>query len=142
MDSAKRVINGTWGEAWADGYKISEIYGAQAKVSHNREDVDICGQMMTDGKITSCKGNGSLSIYKVYSRFADYSESILKGIDTRITLILKLADPDAYGAERVVLKNVSLDESVLADWTAKQIGKLTIPFTFTDYEFLDKIAVG
>lgn len=139
MDSAKRVLSGTWSDLWADGYKIAEVYKFQAKVTYNREDVPLCGQMMTDGKVTSCKGTGSMGIYKVYSRFSEYAEKILSGEDVRITLISKAADPDSYGTERVCIKNVSLDELTLADWEAKQLGKVTIPFMFTAFEYLDKI---
>lgn len=59
----------------------------------------------------------------------------------RFTVISKLADPDSYGAERVVVKNVSLDDLTLADWEVGAVGKTEVPFTFTDYEYLDSISV-
>ena len=68
-------------------------------------------------------------------------EAIRDGKDIRFTIISKLADPDAYGAERVTLKNVSFDDLTLADWEAKQVGKVECPFTFTDFEFLDTISI-
>ena len=43
MDSAKRVVSGTWGEVWLDGDKVSECYGLQAKASFNKEDIALCG---------------------------------------------------------------------------------------------------
>ena len=55
------------------------------------------------------------------------------------TGISKLADPDALGAERVVVKGVQFSNLILADWSAGNIGEVTYPFTFTDYEFLDMI---
>ena len=139
MDSAKRVINGTWGELWVDGYKIAECYKFQAKYSHDTEDVPLCGQMAGERKLTSTKGTGSIGIYKVYSRFADYAESVLAGKDVRGTIISKLADPDAYGYERVALYNVSFDDYTLADWQAKTVSKIEMPFVFTRHEYLDKI---
>ena len=54
MDSAKRVISGTWGEVWLDGDKVSECYGLQAKVSFNKEDIALCGQMASDKKVKMC----------------------------------------------------------------------------------------
>ena len=31
MDSAKRVISGTWGEVWLEGDKVSECYGLRPR---------------------------------------------------------------------------------------------------------------
>ena len=142
MDSAKRVISGTWGEVWLDGDKVSECYGLQAKVSFNKEDSALCGQMASDKKVTSIECTGSLRMHKVTSRMAlAIGENIRNGKDVRFTIVSKLKDPDAYGAERVVLSNVSFDDLTLADWEAKSVGKVECPFTFTDYEFLDEIGV-
>ena len=142
MDSAKRVISGTWGEVWLDGDKGSECYGLQAKVSFNKEDIALCGQMASDKKVTSIECTGSLRMHKVTSRMAlAIGENIRNGKDVRFTIVSKLKDPDAYGAERVVLSNVSFDDLTLADWEAKSVGKVECPFTFTDYEFLDEIGV-
>ncbi len=97
MDTAKRVISGTWGEVWLEGEKNSRMAIA-------------IGEAIRDGR------------------------------DIRFTIISKLADPDAYGAERVVLKNVSFDDLTLADWETGKTGTVTVPFTFTEYEYLDVIA--
>ena len=70
IDSAKRVINGTFGEVWLDGDKVSECYGLQAKVSFNKEDIALCGQMASDKKVTSIECTGSLRMHKVTSRMA------------------------------------------------------------------------
>lgn len=140
MDSAKRVVSGTWGEVWLDGDKVSECYGLQAKASFNKEDIALCGQMASDKKVTSIDCTGSLRLHKVTSRMAQaIGENIRNGRDVRFTIVSKLKDPDAYGAERVVLRSVSFDDLTLADWEAKSVGKVECPFTFTDYEFLDVI---
>lgn len=142
MDSAKRVISGTWGEVWLDGDKVSECYGLQAKVSFNKEDIALCGQMASDKKVTSIECTGSLRMHKVTSRMAlAIGENIRNGKDVRFTIVSKLKDPDAYGAERVVLSNVSFDDLTLADWEAKSVGKVEVPFTFTDFEYLDMVTV-
>lgn len=140
MDSAKRIMNGTWGEVWLDGEYVAECYGLQAKVSFNKETVNLCGRMAEDKKITSISCTGSLRMHKVNSRMAlAIGDRIKRGEDVRFTIISKLADPDAYGAERVVLRNVSFDDLTLADWEAARNGSIEAPFTFTDYEFLDTV---
>ena len=64
---------------------------------------------------------------------------IRNGKDLRFTIISKLDDPDAYGAERIAAKNVSMDDLTLADWEAGVNGTIEAPFTFTDYNFLDTV---
>lgn len=140
MDSAKRVISGTWGEVWLESEKVGECYGLQAKAAFNKEDVAMCGRMAVDGKITSMKCTGSLKMHKVNSRMAQAIGGYIKdGRDIRFTIVAKLADPDSYGAERVALMNVSFDDLTIFDFEAKTVGKVEAPFTFTDYEFLDMI---
>ena len=69
LDSAKRVINGTYGELWVDGEKIAECTACQLKVAKNKQTVNLCGQFMDDSKATSGSGTGSLTLYKVDSGF-------------------------------------------------------------------------
>ena len=113
----KRVINGTWGEVWLDSELVAECYGLQLKVSTQKEDVFLCGQMMKDKKVTATEGTGSLRLYKSSSIMAKkLATAISSGRDLRFTIISKLADPDAYGAERVSVSGVSFDDLTLADW--------------------------
>ena len=60
IDSAKRIINGLYGEVWVDGEKIAECTACQAKVAKNKQTVNLCGQFMDDTKVTSGSGTGSL----------------------------------------------------------------------------------
>ncbi len=140
MDSAKRVISGTWGEVWLDGDYVSECSGLQAKVSFNKTDVNMCRRMATDKKVTSISCTGSLKLHKVNSRMAmAIGGRIKNGQDVRFKVMSKLDDPDAYGAEKIVLSNVSFDDLTLADWEVAKNGTVEAPFTFTDYDFLDLI---
>lgn len=139
LDSARRVINGTYGEVWVDGEKIAECTGCQLKVSKNKQTVNLCGQFMDDSKATSGSGTGSLTLYKVDSGFIRRQQGMQDGEDVRGTVISKLRDPDSYGAERVAAYNVSFDDLTLADWQAATVGTVTTPFTFSRYELLDMI---
>ena len=141
IDSAKRVISGTYGEVWVDGEKIAECTACQAKVAKNKQTVNLCGQFMDDTKVTSGSGTGSLTLYKVDSGFIQRQRELQDGVDVRCTIISKLRDPDSYGAERVALYNVSFDDLTLADWQAATMGTVTAPFTFSRYEPLDTIEV-
>jgi hypothetical protein len=138
----KRIMSGTWGEVWLDADHVSECYGMQAKMAISKEAVKMCGQMAEDTKVTGIKYTGTLKLHKVNSRMAiAIGEKIKKGIDPRFTIISKLDDPDAYGAERVAVRNVSFDDLTLIDWEVAKAGSVEAPFTYTDYEFLDKVGV-
>ncbi len=140
MDSAARVISGTHGQAWMDDDLCGETLGLQAKVAVNKEDVAMCGQFMVDSKAMSAKGTGTIRFHKVNSRMAiKMSDNLKNGRDTRVKLISKLDDPDAYGAERVVIYDASFDDLTLADWEAAAKGQIECPFTFTRWDYLDLI---
>ena len=141
IDSAKRILNGVWGEIWVDGEKIAECTACRGVVAKNKQTVNLCGQFMDDTKATSGTGTGSLTLYKVDSGFIQRQRGIQDGEDARYTVISKLKDPDSYGAERVAFYNVSFDDLTLADWQAATIGTVTVAFTFSRYELLDTIEV-
>lgn len=142
MDRANRVMSGTWGELWLDGEKVADVYKFQAKRVANKEEIPLCGQMAIDTKTMSTKGTGSIGIYKTTSFMSiKVGDALEKGQDPRFTLIGKLNDPDAYGAERVAIYNASFDDETVADWEANKIGKTECPFTWTKREFLDKVEV-
>lgn len=140
LDSAKRVISGTWGTVWLNGEEVGESYGLQAKVSANKEKITLCGQMWTDHKVMNVEGTGSLRLHKVNSRMTLLlAEAMATGQDLRFTIVSKLSDPDAYGVERIALRNVSFDDLTLADWEAGQVGKVECPFTFSGMKGLDMV---
>ena len=137
---AKRVINGTHGAVWFNGSLVAEATGLEAKVKLNKADVPICGRMSKQQKVTDYEGSGTVKLNKVTSRFLKLLNDDMKACkQTPVTIISKLADPDSYGAERVVLKDCIFDEMTLANWEAKKLGEESIPFTFTDWDLLDTI---
>ena len=137
IDSAKRVMSGTYGELWWDGELIAECDKFSAKYTQSKEVVTLARQTVEDSKVMGSKGTGSFRVYKVYSRFRDYADAVQSGKDVRGTFVSKLDDPDAYGAERVAIYNVSLDEVPLVNWERKTIQKDEVPFTFTSHKFLE-----
>lgn len=142
IDSAKRVISGTWGEMWFDGEKMAEVTACQLKLTQNKTEIELCGQFMHDTKAMSGNGTGSVTFYHVDSEWLKKNEGMQQGIDRRFTIISALKDPDSYGAERVAVYNVSMDELSIADWKSNAVGQITVPFTFTRYELLDAIEEG
>lgn len=135
-----RVLSGTWAEVWFNGFLIAELEKIETKVTVNREDVQI--GMDIDTKITGQKGEGTLGVKKVYTRFDDVRQAINQGKDPRGTIITKLKDPDAVGGqtERYQIGNVALSEFTKT-WEVGAVIKEEYPFSFTpsDMILLDKI---
>lgn len=135
-----RVMSGTWGQVWVDGEVWLELTGFQAKYSYNKESVQLCGDMVEDSKVTGMKGTGSISVAKVYTRNVSRADALIAGKDVRATIVGKLDDPDAFGAERVALYDVSFDDETIMDFQAGSTGKVTYPFTFRRREWLDTVS--
>lgn len=125
---------------WADGSEVAEISAFQLKVTKNWDPINMCGQMTEDRKLTSIKITGSMTLHKVYSRGADDVRAADRGHDVRRTLVAKLDDPDAYGAERVAVYGMNYDEQTLMDFAAAKAGSVTVPFQATRFEYLDEVS--
>ena len=119
----QRVMSGTFGTVYVDGEPWLELESFQAKYQKSKTDIHMCGEMVTGTKVTSVKGTGSIVVHKVYTRATSQMDALLQGRDVRCTIVATLADPDAYGAERVALYDVSFDDETLADFAADQPGK-------------------
>ena len=138
--TANQVINGTFGEVWFDDDYLAEVVSGQAKVSLTYDDVKRARCLMVAKKLIKAEGKGSIKLNHVRSNIVKKtSDTIKSGKTPSFKIIMKLEDPDALGAERVVLKGVTFTELTLADWAAETIGTVTQPFTFYDYEFIDLI---
>ncbi len=139
IDTAKRVINGTFGELWIDAEKVAECTACQIKVNKNKDTINLCGKGKTETKATRGNGTGRRKGEKEERGLAQKLADLQSGIDRRFTVFSKLKDPDSWGAERVAVYNVSFDDLTLADWQAATVGRVTAPFTYSHYELLDQI---
>lgn len=138
-----RVLNGLYGEIWIDGIEATEVTGFEAKIALTKQDIDQCGVFLTGSKVVGGKGTGTLKGLKVTTFFSSLvADAIKTGRFPGVTVISNLADPDAYGAERVKLTGVTFDEVTLANWETKKTGEQSVPFTFTDFDFIDKIDIS
>ncbi|WP_343099285.1 phage tail tube protein [Clostridioides difficile] len=137
---AKRIISGTFGECWLDNKQLTSTKGMEAKVDIDKEEIKLCGQIMTTYKMIGATGKGSITLYKISTLFGEYVEKMLnKGKEFKVTIISKLQDPDSYGSERIALYGCMFDDLTLADWEAAKVGEIEVPFTFEGFEYLDKI---
>ncbi len=138
-----QVLTGTYGEVWIDGDKVFELNKIEAKVIINREDVQM--GLDVDSKMTGLKGEFTIGIKKVFSRWAEYFENDFKnGVDKRVEIIAKLQDPDARGKgiERYSIGNCWFNELPLVNYEKGALieEELSGGFTPSDMQVLDKIS--
>lgn len=138
---ANRQINGTFGSVWVNNEKWLDVEEFEAKAALDYEDVNMAEDLATHKKLTGWSGEGTITTKKVYSRGASLLAAALKrGEVPEINIVGKLADPDAFGAERVSINEVTINEFTLLAFQQKTVMTEELPFNFADYEFIDLIA--
>lgn len=137
---SNKVINGTYGAVWVNGEKWLDVDSFEAKVSVEYEDVSMAEDLATHKKMTGWSGEGSMTVKKMYSRGSALMANAVKtGILPDVSIIGKLADPDAFGAERVAINEVTFNEFTLMAFEQKTPGTEELPFNFADYDPIDLI---
>ncbi|MEK5171818.1 phage tail tube protein [Heyndrickxia sp. FSL W8-0496] len=136
-----RQINGTFGSVWVNNEKWLDVESFEAKVTIDYEDVNMAEDLATHKKMTGWTGEGTLTVKKVYSRGASLlADGVKKGQLPEINLVGKLADPDAFGAERVAINEVTFNEFMLMQFEQKTLATEELPFNFADYDPIDLIS--
>ena len=138
---SNKQINGTFGAVWVNGEKWMDVESFEAKITINYEDVNMSEDLATHKKMTGWSGEGSMTVKKVYSRGANLMAKAVKtGQMPDIGLVGKLADPDAFGSERIAIKDVTFNEFMLLKFEQKTLGTEELPFNFADYDPIDLIS--
>ncbi|WP_044502807.1 phage tail tube protein [Megasphaera massiliensis] len=135
---AEQVMSGTQGELWIDGQYMAEVTAFKAEIKLVKEEVNQVKKVFKQYKITGAEATGNVKLNHVSSFFAvKMADNIKNGKQTVCTIVSKVDDPDAIGAERVVIRDATFDKLTLADWQAKKLVEDDYDFTFTDFELLD-----
>nr|DAZ65529.1 MAG TPA: tail tube protein [Caudoviricetes sp.] len=136
--TSDQVFNGTYGEVWFDGDYMAETESLKAEVDLSYESVSRVRNLADGKKLIGIEGKGEVKLKKVSSYVTKkMSGKLKKGKSPSFTIISKIDDPDAIGAERVALYGCKFDKMILADWERKKVGEESYSFTFEDWELLD-----
>lgn len=137
---ANQVINGTFGDAWVDDDYLGEIISGKAEVEVTYSDISRARHLINGKKMTKAEGKGSVKLHHVRTNIAKkMSDAIKSGRTLSVKIIMRLEDPDALGAERVVLYGCKFNKATLMDWEAEKETEESYDFTFEDWDFLDLI---
>lgn len=136
----KRQMNGTFGAIWVNGEKWIDVDSFSATVSPQYEDVNMAEDLGTHKKYMGWEGEGEIAVKKIYSRGATLmAEGVRTGVMPDITIVAKLDDPDAFGAERISLSNITFNEFTLMSFEMKTQAVDEFSFNFAEYELIDSV---
>lgn len=136
--TASQVMSGTQGEVWIDGQYMAEVTGFKAEIKLLKEEVNQVKRMFKQYKVVGCEGTGNVKLNHVSSFFIQLmADNIKNARQTVCTIVVKLDNPDAVGAERISITDATFDKLTLMDWEAKKLTSDDYDFTFTDFDILD-----
>ena len=137
---ANQVINGTFGDAWVVVDYLGEIISGKVEVEVTYSDISRARHLINGKKMSKAEGKGSVKLHHVRTNIAKkMSDAIKSGRTLSVKIIMRLEDPDALGAERVVLYGCKFNKATLMDWEAEKETEESYDFTFEDWDFLDLI---
>lgn len=136
--NAQQVMSGTQGEVWINGKYMAQVNAFKAEIKLIKEEVNQVKRMGKQYKTTGWEGTGNVKMNHVSSFFMDLmADNVRNGRQTVCTIMAKLDDPDAVGAECIVIRDATFDKLTLMDWGAKKLTEDDYDFTFTDFDTLD-----
>lgn len=140
LDEA-RIINGQYGECWSEGNWMTNVTGVEASVAISKEQIRKAGSRWIGHKTTSLEGTGTIQSYKVTTEWIEKIGSVAndRGKPFITELIVKLDDPEAWGAMRIRLKHVQFDTIPLINYDLNSLVEEELQFTFSGYDLLDRI---
>lgn len=137
---AVRTINGTYGEVWIDDDYYAEIEEASAKDTLTYADVKKAGQLRKDRKLIEIDGKITIKGHHVRTNIEKaFADAVDNGKTPNVKIIIKLADPDAFGAERCAFYGCKPDDITYFDFKHGSIAEDSMNFSYTKREYLDHI---
>lgn len=135
-----KIIRGSFGKVWLNDERLASVKSFEAKATLDYEDVDVNGDLGQKHRYMGYSIAGTLTLHKYDSTVAKLmKDAIVSGVMPEIKVIAALDDPTAYGAERVALYDVTLDELTLNKFENKGLTEEEVPFKAGSFKYLDTI---
>ena len=136
-----KVLSGTDGKTWINGQLLGTLSSIEAKVTGTFEEVSFCGDPATYNRYMGWSGEGALAFRKIDSTVLELlANAYQEGVMPDIKIITKLKDRGSQKAERVALTGVTFTEFMLAKFETKTLINEELPFKFSNFEILERIA--
>ena len=135
-----KVIRGSFGKVWMDDERLFNVKSFEAKVSLSYEPLKINGDLGEHQRYTGYTIEGTMVLHKYDTTVGrKYQEGIISGDVPDLSVVAALDDPTAYGAERVQLTEVTLDEVTLSKFENGTVLEEEVPFKAAYFKYLDTI---
>ncbi|MGC5326434.1 phage tail tube protein [Brevibacillus sp. SYSU BS000544] len=134
---AENTINGKEARLFLNGEEIAYAKSFEANIEKNKADVQVLGNRWMGKKTTGLSGSGTITLYKVTSKFTQMILEYAKtGKDVYFTLQGVLDDAGSgRGTERVTLLNCNIDSVKIGQFDVEaEALEEEVPFTFEGAE--------
>ncbi len=138
-----RVISGNYAYVYDEnGDWLTNVMNVEASIDIGKEDIQRAGTRWIGKKTTTLEGSGSIGGYKITS---DFLKMVARAAEDNAPpfvteFIIKLEDPESYGAERIRLKGVQFDNVPLVNAEVGSLVEEEYNFTFDGFELMDEIS--
>jgi pyridoxal biosynthesis lyase PdxS len=133
------VFRGTDCELYMEGKWLTNVTSVEASVEINQAELNTVGNRWTMYRSMGLAGSGTVSGVFINTELIEKIGQISAGKEYRTELVIKNYNPDINKTYRVRLKNVTFTSIPLGNFSAGEIAEVEFPFTFSQYEVLDKV---
>ena len=135
-----KTFRGTFGKVWLDDDRLANVKSFEAKAALSYEDMDVNGELGTKKRYMGYAITGTMVLHKYDSTvIKKLKDGIVSGDLPEIKIVAALDDPTAYGAERVMFTDVTIDEVTLSKFENKGLIEEEVPFAAGGFRFLDLV---
>lgn len=139
MDKTK-VLKGKDGRIWMNDEKQGNCKSVEIKVNLEYEELDIPGEALKQHLYMGGSGEGTMSGYKIDSRFIlMLAEGVKTGIMPQAKIVAKLANQTGTAAQRIAITDVQFNELMLAQYEQGSTTEEEVSFTFGDFDIIDTL---
>lgn len=139
---AQNAISGKEARLFVDGEEIAYAKSFEATIEKSKSEVPILGRRMTGHKSNGASGSGTMTLYKVTSKFNRMMLNYIKtGEDVYFTIQGVLDDKGSgRGTERVTLYHCNIDSVKFGQFDVESEAlEEEIPFTFEDCDLPESL---
>ncbi|WP_298833950.1 phage tail tube protein [uncultured Planococcus sp.] len=138
MLDSKTIVNGTFCKVYHDGQWLFNVTSAEVSVAISKEEVARAGTRWLGDKVTTLKGEGSFSGYRVNNDLLSLVGQVQRGEGTWAPfvteLVMEVNDPESPQAKTfITLQNVSFDNIALLNFEVGSLVEEEWNFTFSGY---------
>jgi hypothetical protein len=133
------VFRGTDCELYMEGKWLTNVTSVEASVEINQAELNVVGTRWTMYRSMGLAGSGTVSGVFINTELIEKIGQITSGREYRTELVVKNYNRDTGKVYRVRLKNVTFTSIPLGNFSAGEIAEVEFPFTFSEYELLDKV---